>query len=103
SAAHVLVDAAATRGYRRGALTPARFTGSSAMKCPGCQQENPPQAKFCLECATPLRLPPDGDGEALSVAQRLAESMRRRLQARRACGGSGRRESSKPRQARSYE
>jgi len=20
------------------------------MKCPRCQQENPPQAKFCLEC-----------------------------------------------------
>jgi hypothetical protein len=24
------------------------------MTCPQCQQENPPQAKFCLECATPL-------------------------------------------------
>src|SRR5262245_34997726 len=24
------------------------------MKCPRCQQENPPPAKFCLECATPL-------------------------------------------------
>jgi hypothetical protein len=24
------------------------------MKCPRCQQENPPQAKFCLECAAPL-------------------------------------------------
>ena len=24
------------------------------MKCPRCQQENPSQAKFCLECATPL-------------------------------------------------
>jgi len=24
------------------------------MRCPQCQQENPPQAKFCLECATPL-------------------------------------------------
>src|SRR5262245_24638897 len=24
------------------------------MQCPRCQQENPPQAKFCLECATPL-------------------------------------------------
>jgi class 3 adenylate cyclase len=23
-------------------------------QCPRCQQENPPQAKFCLECATPL-------------------------------------------------
>jgi class 3 adenylate cyclase/tetratricopeptide (TPR) repeat protein len=26
------------------------------MKCPRCQQENPPQAKFCLECATALAL-----------------------------------------------
>ena len=26
------------------------------MKCPRCQQENPPQAKFCLECATPFAL-----------------------------------------------
>jgi class 3 adenylate cyclase/tetratricopeptide (TPR) repeat protein len=26
------------------------------MKCPRCQQENPLQAKFCLECATPLAL-----------------------------------------------
>jgi class 3 adenylate cyclase/tetratricopeptide (TPR) repeat protein len=26
------------------------------MQCPRCQQENPPQAKFCLECATPLAL-----------------------------------------------
>jgi signal transduction histidine kinase len=24
------------------------------MKCPRCQQENPPQAKFCLECGIPL-------------------------------------------------
>ena len=26
------------------------------MRCPQCQHENPPQAKFCLECATPLAL-----------------------------------------------
>ena len=26
------------------------------MRCPRCQQDNPPQAKFCLECATPLAL-----------------------------------------------
>ena len=26
------------------------------MKCPRCQHENPPQAKFCLECAAPLAL-----------------------------------------------
>ena len=24
------------------------------MRCPRCQQDNPPQAKFCLECAAPL-------------------------------------------------
>src|SRR5262245_38000575 len=24
------------------------------MECPRCRQENPPQARFCLECATPL-------------------------------------------------
>ena len=24
------------------------------MTCPRCQTENPPQAKFCLECAAPL-------------------------------------------------
>ena len=26
------------------------------MKCPRCEQENPHQAKFCLECATPIAL-----------------------------------------------
>ena len=26
------------------------------MRCPQCQLENPPQAKFCPECATPLAL-----------------------------------------------
>ena len=26
------------------------------MKCPRCEQENPPQAKFCLECSAPLAL-----------------------------------------------
>src|SRR5262245_34433124 len=26
------------------------------MRCARCQQENPPQAKFCLECAAPLAL-----------------------------------------------
>jgi hypothetical protein len=24
------------------------------MRCPRCQQANPPQAKFCLECGTPF-------------------------------------------------
>ena len=26
------------------------------MQCPRCQQENPPQGKFCLECAAPFAL-----------------------------------------------
>src|SRR5215510_8331576 len=26
------------------------------MRCPQCQQDNPPQAKFCLECGTRLLL-----------------------------------------------
>src|SRR5215813_4122774 len=31
-------------------------TGGLGMKCPRCQQENPPQAKFCLGCASPFTL-----------------------------------------------
>ena len=27
------------------------------MQCPQCQQENPPQAKFCLACGQPVQLP----------------------------------------------
>src|SRR5262249_11146637 len=50
-----LVDASPCAGYRRGALRPTA-TRRLGMKCPRCQQENPPQAKFCLECATPLAL-----------------------------------------------
>jgi signal transduction histidine kinase len=26
------------------------------MKCPRCHQENPPQARFCLDCGTGLGL-----------------------------------------------
>jgi signal transduction histidine kinase len=39
------------------------------MKCPRCQQENPPQAKFCLECATPLRGVSTGGPHAPSYAE----------------------------------
>ncbi len=35
------------------------------MRCPQCQQENPPHAKFCLECATPLARPCANCGTAL--------------------------------------
>jgi hypothetical protein len=48
----VLVDAIATSGLS----SPCLYAGGSAMKCPRCQQENPSQTKFCLECATPLAL-----------------------------------------------
>src|SRR3989442_5832102 len=37
-------------------IRPAQFTGGSAMKCPRCQHENPPQAKFCLECGVRVAL-----------------------------------------------
>ena len=30
------------------------------MECPRCRTENPPQAKFCLECGTPLTANPGG-------------------------------------------
>src|SRR5262245_53381835 len=39
------------------------------MKCPRCQQDNPPQAKFCLECAAPLRASTPGGPHAPSYAE----------------------------------
>ena len=41
------------------------------MRCPRCQQENPPLAKFCLECATPLALRCGGCGTQLPAAARF--------------------------------
>ena len=39
------------------------------MKCPRCPEENPPQAKFCMECGTALSAAHSGDrGRALRVA-----------------------------------
>jgi GAF domain-containing protein len=38
------------------------------MKCPRCDQENPPQAKFCLECGTPFKRPDLSDPPAASYA-----------------------------------
>ena len=35
------------------------------MNCPRCRQENPPHAKFCLECATPLAVRCASCGTAL--------------------------------------
>jgi len=41
------------------------------MKCPRCQQENPPQAKFCLECATPLAVRCGNCGTPLPAAAKF--------------------------------
>jgi hypothetical protein len=41
------------------------------MKCPRCQQENPSQAKFCLECATPLALRCSNGGTQLPAAAKF--------------------------------
>jgi len=38
------------------ALLPQPEERSRAMQCPRCQQDNPPQAKFCLECGNRLVL-----------------------------------------------
>jgi hypothetical protein len=48
------------------------------MKCSRCQQENPPQAKFCLECAAPIN---EATPAPSSSAQTKAEieSLRRSL------------------------
>src|SRR5215510_12772622 len=52
----VLVDGVATRGLSSPCFKRDPLLGGSAMKCPRCQQDNPSQAKFCLECATPFAL-----------------------------------------------
>jgi GAF domain-containing protein len=36
------------------------------MKCPRCQQDNPPQAKFCLECGTSFKAPHESGPPAAS-------------------------------------
>ena len=41
------------------------------MNCPQCHQENPPQAKFCLECATPLGLRCTNCGTLLPAAAKF--------------------------------
>ena len=57
------------------------------MKCFRCQQENPPQAKFCLECAAPLQLrspPPEAYtppylAEKIRAGRGALEGERRRV------------------------
>src|SRR5688572_22499086 len=41
------------------------------MICPKCRQENPPQAKFCLECAAPLALRCEHCGTQLPQAAKF--------------------------------
>ena len=41
------------------------------MRCPRCQQENPPQAKFCLACGAPLILNCESCGTALPGGARF--------------------------------
>ena len=38
------------------------------MECPRCEQENPPQAKFCLDCGAPFDGPHESDQPAPSYA-----------------------------------
>jgi len=38
------------------------------MRCSQCQQENPPQAKFCLECAQRVAEPDPGEGPCVDAA-----------------------------------
>src|SRR5262245_28600310 len=59
SGSAAVVKAFLTQFHRRAAFASPSSTktcGRGRMKCPRCQQANPPQAKFCLECATPLAL-----------------------------------------------
>src|SRR2546426_3688209 len=50
------IDAVARVGYLRPAHTPGPIHWRLGMKCPRCQHENPPQAKFCLECGVRVAL-----------------------------------------------
>src|SRR6266849_5977439 len=50
------IDAVERVGYLRPAPTPGPIHWRLGMKCPRCQHENPPQAKFCLECGARVAL-----------------------------------------------
>src|SRR5437870_2313096 len=41
------------------------------MTCPQCRRENPPQAKFCQECATPLVLRCSNCGTPLAASAKF--------------------------------
>ena len=49
------------------------------MQCPRCQQENPREANFCLNCATPLKrarpTDPDLNDEVAGLRRALSEAL----------------------------
>src|SRR5215468_2319018 len=49
------------------------------MKCPRCQQDNPPRAKFCLECGEPFGKIDQADSLAASYTE-LQQALREALE-----------------------
>src|SRR5918992_1695773 len=45
--------------------------GASMVLCPSCGEENPDKAKFCFECATPLKAAPAPQAEERKVVSVL--------------------------------
>ena len=43
------------------------------MKCPGCQSENPADAKFCIDCGAPMELPCPSCGAATPAQGRFCK------------------------------
>jgi len=41
------------------------------MKCPNCQHDNPPEAAFCMQCGTPLRIACASCGATLPAQARF--------------------------------
>jgi len=55
------------------------------MKCPRCQQDNPPQAKFCLTCGGPFKLGPEFGAPTASytdLQRALSEALEERTATR---------------------
>jgi Double zinc ribbon len=72
---NALVDAIATRGLSSSCSNgPARSPRRLGMKCPRCQQENPQEAQFCEECATPLARICSNCGTALSATAKFCHA-----------------------------
>jgi class 3 adenylate cyclase/tetratricopeptide (TPR) repeat protein len=68
------LTATARADYRSGevlGLTASAELEARRVKCPRCQTENPPQAKFCLECAAPLPRPCANCGTQLPASAKF--------------------------------